>query len=206
MHISKVFILSSLLATSSNTIHAFSIVNHHHPSSLLAIHSQNTALSATPSGLSRENFLQHTFGAAGIVSIGSFLNPLVSYAEDGQQVTLPSGTSYVVVKSGDGPQPKIGELAGIRFRAEVLQTGNKIDDIFDTPEPYYTRVGSGGLLKVGCLLLLLFYHTVLYILPIHALWRMGIFLYHSMTMTLTFSATCIFTGCRRSASWHACWR
>ena len=24
---------------------------------------------------------------------------------------------------------------------------NKIDDIFETPEPYYTRLGSGGLLK-----------------------------------------------------------
>jgi peptidylprolyl isomerase len=53
------------------------------------------------------------------------------------------------LKKGDGPEPKIGELAGIRFRAEVLQTGIKVDDIFESPEPYYTRVGSGGLLKVN---------------------------------------------------------
>ena len=30
----------------------------------------------------------------------------------------------------------------------MVQTGNVIDDIFDKPEPYYTRVGSGGLIKV----------------------------------------------------------
>ena len=59
--------------------------------------------------------------------------------------TLPNGVTYTVKKSGDGPKPDIGELCAIRFAA---YTGsNKIDDIFDTPEPYYTRVGSGGLLK-----------------------------------------------------------
>merc|ERR1739844_183442 len=67
-------------------------------------------------------------------------------AEEGI-VKLPSGTVYEVINSGEGPKPNVGELAAIRFRAEVKQTGNKIDDIFDTPEPYYTRVGSGGLLK-----------------------------------------------------------
>lgn len=93
-------------------------------------------------------FLQQVFGAVGIAAVGGSVNPMVAVAAEEQPVKLPSGTSYVVVKSGDGPQPSIGELAGIRFRAEVVQTGNKIDDIFDTPEPYYTRIGSGGLLKV----------------------------------------------------------
>jgi peptidylprolyl isomerase len=64
-----------------------------------------------------------------------------------EEIKLPSGTTYVIMKKGDGPEPKVGELAGIRFRALVLQSGQKIDDIFDSPEPYYTRVGSGGLLK-----------------------------------------------------------
>jgi FKBP-type peptidyl-prolyl cis-trans isomerase len=59
--------------------------------------------------------------------------------------TLPSGVTYEVVKSGDGPKPEIGELVAIRFAAYNGNT--KIDDIFDTPEPYYTRLGSGGLLK-----------------------------------------------------------
>jgi hypothetical protein len=59
--------------------------------------------------------------------------------------TLPSGVTYEVLKKGDGPQPEIGELVAIRFAAYFGD--RKIDDIFDTPEPYYTRLGSGGLLK-----------------------------------------------------------
>ena len=59
--------------------------------------------------------------------------------------TLPNGVSYEVVKKGPGPQPDRGELVAIRFAAYCGDT--KIDDIFDTPEPYYTRIGSGGLIK-----------------------------------------------------------
>jgi FKBP-type peptidyl-prolyl cis-trans isomerase len=59
--------------------------------------------------------------------------------------TLANGVSYEVLKSGSGPKPQVGELVAIRFAAYAGD--NKIDDIFDTPEPYYTRIGSGGLLK-----------------------------------------------------------
>jgi hypothetical protein len=59
--------------------------------------------------------------------------------------SLPSGVTYEVVKKGDGPKPEMGELVAIRFAAYFGD--RKIDDIFDTPEPYYTRLGSGGLLK-----------------------------------------------------------
>jgi FKBP-type peptidyl-prolyl cis-trans isomerase len=59
--------------------------------------------------------------------------------------SLPTGVSYEVVKSGDGPKPEVGELVAIRFAAYFGD--RKIDDIFETPEPYYTRLGSGGLLK-----------------------------------------------------------
>ena len=59
---------------------------------------------------------------------------------------LPSGVVYEVVKTGKGGvKPEVGELIAIRFAAFVGD--RKIDDIFDTPEPYYTRLGSGGLLK-----------------------------------------------------------
>ena len=104
---------------------------------------RSTALNA----VSRDNFLKQVAGAATAVAVSGIVNPLAAFAEE--EVKLPSGVSYVVIKKGDGPEPKIGELAGIRFKAEVLQTGIKVDDIFDTPEPYYTRVGSGGLLKVN---------------------------------------------------------
>lgn len=70
---------------------------------------------------------------------------VVASSTPAQAETLPNGVTYVVKKKGDGPQPEIGELAAIRFAA--YNGANKIDDIFDTPEPYYTRIGSGGLLK-----------------------------------------------------------
>jgi len=106
-----------------------------------------TALSAN---LSRTNFLKQVAGASAAAAITGtgFINPMAAFAGE-EEIKLPSGTTYVIMKKGDGPEPKVGELAGIRFRALVLQSGQKIDDIFDSPEPYYTRVGSGGLLKVG---------------------------------------------------------
>ncbi len=97
-----------------------------------------TELSAN---VSRDNFLKQV----SVAGAAAMFSPMAAFADD--EIKLPSGTSYVVIKSGDGPEPKIGELAGIRFRAKVVQSGNQIDDIFDTPEPYYTRVGSGGLIK-----------------------------------------------------------
>ena len=60
-------------------------------------------------------------------------------------VDLDNGVSYEVLKSGNGPKPEIGELVAIRFAA--YNGDVKIDDIFETPEPYYTRLGSGGLIK-----------------------------------------------------------
>jgi hypothetical protein len=143
------FLLASGIANTISTTAAFTI-NPSSSSSSRALCTPTVLDATTPSTNhpSREMFLQQVFGAVGIAAVGGSVNPLVAVAAEEQPVKLPSGTSYVVVKSGDGPQPSVGELAGIRFRAEVVQTGNKIDDIFDTPEPYYTRIGSGGLLKV----------------------------------------------------------
>jgi len=66
---------------------------------------------------------------------------------EGSTTTTASGVVIKVIKAGSGEseQPRIGELMGIRFKAFAGKT--KIDDIFDTPEPYYTRCGSGGLIK-----------------------------------------------------------
>ena len=97
------------------------------------------------SNISRTQFLKTSFlsTATAVLATSTALIPS-AYAEDGT-ITLPSGVSYTVVTAGDGPKPEIGELAAIRFKANFGDT--VIDDIFDTPEPYYTRVGSGGLLK-----------------------------------------------------------
>ena len=93
-----------------------------------------TSLDAT----SRRQVLSGIAGGA-VASIALTVPPALA-AE-----TLPNGVTYTVDKKGTGPAPDIGELCAIRFKATV--DGKTIDDIFDTPEPYYTRVGSGGMLK-----------------------------------------------------------
>ena len=77
------------------------------------------------------------FAAAAVSSV----LPLTANADE----VTPSGVSIKVIKSGNGPAPDIGELAAIRFASSYGDM--KIDNIFDTAEPYYTRVGSGGLIK-----------------------------------------------------------
>lgn len=65
-------------------------------------------------------------------------------AQAAEVTTLPNGVEYTVIKKGSGAKPDLGELVAIRFAA--YNGDLKIDDIFDSPEPYYTRVGSGGLI------------------------------------------------------------
>lgn len=107
--------------------------------------------SKVPSGsgvnpqVSRKSMLV-TLVQGGVASAAAFslvqqVTPLPAFAAE----SLPSGVTYEVVKKGDGPKPEIGELVAIRFAAYFGD--RKIDDIFDSPEPYYTRLGSGGLLK-----------------------------------------------------------
>lgn len=94
-----------------------------------------SALAWSASPVSRHNFLQ----IASSASVAALVLP-ANAAE-----TLPSGVVIEKTVEGSGPQPVVGDLAAIRFRAFCGEM--KIDDIFDTPEPYYTRVGSGGLIK-----------------------------------------------------------
>ena len=98
----------------------------------------STRLSAS----SRADFLRDvTTAVVGVTTAAVVQKPFPAFADE----TLPSGVAIKVVKDGQGPKPEIGELAGIRFSAFAGE--NKIDDIFGTPEPYYTRIGSGGLIK-----------------------------------------------------------
>jgi len=97
--------------------------------------------------MSRSDLFQQTLkGGAATLLVGTFLGT-TTVVNAAEPLTTASGVTYEILKQGDGPKPEIGELVAIRFAAYVAATGNKIDDIFDTPEPYYTRMGSGGLLK-----------------------------------------------------------
>lgn len=100
-----------------------------------------TTTSLKASSISRDDFLKTV--AIAVAGGSTVLSGAVPAALADE--TLPNGVSYTVKKKGDGPKPEIGELVAIRFAAYAGD--NKIDDLFDNPEPYYTRVGSGGLLK-----------------------------------------------------------
>ena len=89
----------------------------------------------------RKAFVNSLIAGAIATSVGGGF-ALPSLADE----TLPNGVAIKVLKSGDGPKPDVGELVAIRFRA-FANGDQKIDDVFDTPEPYYTRLGSGGLIK-----------------------------------------------------------
>jgi len=113
---------------------------------------RRTATASSTSSLqavsSRQDFLRNsvtaTISTAGL-AFGLLGGAQQQLAWAGETVDLPNGVSYEVLKKGSGPKPEKGELVAIRFSAYAGD--NKIDDIFDTPEPYYTRLGSGGLLK-----------------------------------------------------------
>lgn len=81
--------------------------------------------------------------AAGAAAISLSPN-LVSNAAEA--TTTSSGLQYTVTKKGDGPAPSPGDLMAIRFRGSY--NGVVFDDIFNTPEPYFYRLGSGSILKV----------------------------------------------------------
>lgn len=91
---------------------------------------------------SRSDFLRD-IAAIGVTaaSTAGLIGSSPAYADE----ITPSGVAIKVTKAGNGPAPKIGELAAIRFAS--FQGETKIDDVFVTTEPYYTRVGSGGLIK-----------------------------------------------------------
>jgi FKBP-type peptidyl-prolyl cis-trans isomerase len=101
-----------------------------------------TSVSGANSQISRKSMLETLVqGGVATAIVVQQVTPMPASAAE----LLPSGVTYEVVKKGDGPKPEIGELVAIRFAAYLGD--RKIDDIFDTPEPYYTRLGSGGLLK-----------------------------------------------------------
>mmetsp|Transcript_6743 Transcript_6743/g.14017 ORF Transcript_6743/g.14017 Transcript_6743/m.14017 type:complete len:209 (+) Transcript_6743:35-661(+) len=109
-----------------------------------------TSLTSLSSAQSRRDFFNDSKNFAKNFALTSssfvslaFLNPSPSSASEEEAVA--AGVSISKSKEGTGPTPSVGELAAIRFKARCGQT--TIDDIYGTPEPFYTRVGSGGLIK-----------------------------------------------------------
>ncbi|KAL3929773.1 MAG: hypothetical protein SGPRY_001815 [Prymnesium sp.] len=72
------------------------------------------------------------------------------HSASAEELTTKSGAvlQYTVLKSAQsgGGKPKIGDLVAIRFKGAVKASGAVFDDILESPEPYYTRLGSFNVL------------------------------------------------------------
>ena len=101
--------IASLAILSTAQGFAPSMIGGQHSTSLCATNEQ-----------SRAGFLQTLTGTAAVAAFSTLSSPLVANAE-GETIKLPSGTSYDIIKSGEGPKPTVGELAAVRFKAEVKQ-------------------------------------------------------------------------------------
>mmetsp|Transcript_28550 Transcript_28550/g.46351 ORF Transcript_28550/g.46351 Transcript_28550/m.46351 type:complete len:192 (+) Transcript_28550:113-688(+) len=110
------------------------------PAAAFVAPSQSQSATALSAQKSRTEFLRDV-AAIGITAATTTGLSLPAFADE----TTASGVVIKVTKEGKGPKPDKGELAAIRFSS--FAGPNKIDDVFETPEPYYTRVGSGGLIK-----------------------------------------------------------
>lgn len=87
-----------------------------------------------PSSLTRRAFLLTTLSTA-----GALVAATATRSED--EVALK------VVKSGAGPTPEVGDLVGVRFKGSYKDV--VFDNLFDSPQPYFYRVGSSAVLKVS---------------------------------------------------------
>ena len=124
-----IFRLGSLLLLTATVVHAFGVV-------------PTTSTSISSSTSTRADFLQQSLTKAAAVLMVS--SPVRTNAAADTTKTLDNGIVVTVLKQGTGPKPERGELVAIRFAAYNGEL--QIDNIFDTPEPYYTRMGSGGLI------------------------------------------------------------
>jgi len=147
--------MNSIVLSILLVLHSLGVANAF--TSIPAFSRQGSSLSMTSeknikkggADISRMNFVSSVVTSTITVVGSSIVGSETVFAEDDNDSTvkLASGVSYKISNAGDGPKPEVGELAAIRFKAVCVDTGNTIDDIFNTPEPYYTRVGSGGMLK-----------------------------------------------------------
>lgn len=105
-----------------------------------AISPYRTSVTATASEsprsppLTRRAFLLSTLSTAGALAAATAIR-------SEEEIALK------VVKSGAGPLPEIGDLVGIRFKGSYNDV--VFDNLFDSPQPYFYRVGSTAVLKVS---------------------------------------------------------
>lgn len=92
---------------------------------------------ATTPAVTRRAFLVAAVAAAGG---GLLLADGARAAAGGDEVVVK------VVKAGKGPTAAVGDLVGIRFKGSY--NGVVFDNLFESTQPYFYRVGSDSVLKV----------------------------------------------------------
>ncbi|BAM79150.1 probable FKBP-type peptidyl-prolyl cis-trans isomerase [Cyanidioschyzon merolae strain 10D] len=98
---------------------------------------------STSMTLTRRRLLQLGLGQALVWTLSGLAWDKARAANEKDVPELPFPVQ--VLEKGTGPQPQTGDLVGIRFRAAY--NGRVFDDIMDSSEPFYMRVGSGNLVK-----------------------------------------------------------
>lgn len=101
-----------------------------------------SASMALPGGLERATRREWLRCMAGVVMASMVGNLEKAAAENVESVQV----KFMKEGPNDGPQPQVGDLVGIRFRASY--NGRTFDDNFDKTEPLFIRVGSGNVIQV----------------------------------------------------------
>ncbi|CAM9674522.1 unnamed protein product, partial [Choristocarpus tenellus] len=94
-------------------------------------------------GQTRGEVLQTLWKAA--LTTGTVQGLLASPAFAGETLVTESGLRINKLVEGKGAACVVGDLAGVRFKGNF--GSYEFDNVFNTPEPYYTRVGAGTLVK-----------------------------------------------------------
>ena len=67
-------------------------------------------------------------------------------APAGETVTMPSGLTYVDVKSGEGASPQAGQTAVVHYTGWLVD-GTKFDSSRDRGQPFRFQLGRGQVIK-----------------------------------------------------------
>jgi FKBP-type peptidyl-prolyl cis-trans isomerase len=61
----------------------------------------------------------------------------------GQLVALPSGLKYLIMREGNGPVAKAGQLVTVNYTGWLQSTDTKFDSSIDRGKPFQFTLGAG---------------------------------------------------------------